>query len=466
MSEGQNPTADPRIRPVAELPSVEARSWHVLPFSGDGVEGLDDAADAVANFVEDHPELAAGDVAYAFQRGERGLSHRAALLFQQHGDAIGALDERDPQRLRTALRKNELPVVFLFPGGGTQYVNMGVELYASEPVFRREIDRCAELFEPHLGFDLRGTLYPDPAHLDAAKAAIRRTSVALPALFSTSYAMAKLWLSWGVTPRAMLGHSLGEYVAANLSGVLTLDDAVLLVALRGRLIENLPGGAMLSVPMPEAEVRPLLGGLDIAAVNGPARCVVSGPEERVQELQAMLELRGHEVRMLAIKAAGHSTMVDPILDEFRSSLHDGLHLSSPTIPYLSNVTGTWATDAEALNPDYWVRHLRETVRFADGLATVRAGQTRQILLEAGPGRALTTLAAQAPSTTEKSDEQHLTSIPHPGDTLPASRWLHSTVSRLWLAGVRIDWDAYNAQESRQPVTLGAEAWELPPEDDD
>ena len=451
MSQPQATLApQPAITPPPQATSSE-RPWHLLVLSAASDSALLDRSDALADLLEDQPDLDLDDLAYTLQLTDPGAGDRQTVLCQSATDAVSQLDARLPQQVRTATAPAEPPpLIFLFPGGGTQYVNMGVELYPTEPVLRRHVDHCAELFRAHLGTDFRTALFPAPGQEDAAREAMQRTSVALPALFAMEYAVARLWLEWGIRPAAMIGHSLGEYVAACLAGVLRLEDAVLLVALRGQLIEDLPSGAMLSVPLPEAELRGLMDErLSIAAVNGPARCVVSGPEEAVAELEARLKPRGLETRTLAIKAAGHSTMVDPILDRFAASLQQ-LQLAEPRIPYVSNVTGGWIGRDEALDPSYWVRHLRQTVRFADGLKAVRQRHRQPVLLEVGPGRALTTLAMQDPAG---EPELHLTSLPHPGDTLPSTVWLPTTLGRLWLAGVAVDWPALYAGTERTQLEL-------------
>ncbi|MFN8500615.1 SDR family NAD(P)-dependent oxidoreductase [Kouleothrix sp.] len=317
---------------------------------------------------------------------------------------------------------------------------MGRELYAGEPVFRAQIDRCAKLLRPHLGLDLRAVLYP-PA--EAGAAPLTRTSTALPALFAFEYALAQLWMAWGIQPQALLGHSLGEYVAACLAGVFSLEDALALVALRGRLFEQLPAGAMLSLPLAEAEVAPLLGGrLSIAATNAPEQCVVSGPAAAIDELAAALDARGQPFRRIPIDVAAHSVMVEPILGEFRAFV-SRLRLRPPQIACVSNLTGGWLTPEDATDPEYWVRHLRHTVRFASGLATL-LGDADRVLLEVGPGQALAGLARRSPARTT---QVVLASLPreHAGERAGVL----AALGQLWLAGLAPDWaGVHNGQRRR------------------
>jgi acyl transferase domain-containing protein len=264
---------------------------------------------------------------------------------------------------------------------------MGKELYHHETIFRAEIDRCASLAGRHLGVDLRKILYGDPRHSDAMK----RPSIALATLFSTEYALAKLWISWGVLPSAMIGHSLGEYVAACLAGVFSLEDAVKLVAFRGMLFERIKEGAMLSVPMPAEVLSSLLENrLCVAAINAPSLCVVAGPVADIEQFERRLAATAVNSQRIALAVPAHSALLDSVLDEF-ARMVGRVHLRRPTIRIVSNVTGTWIDDREATDPTYWIRHLRQTVRFADGINTLgKAGL--EVLLELGPGRVLTSLA--------------------------------------------------------------------------
>jgi acyl transferase domain-containing protein len=356
----------------------------------------------------------------------------------------------------------------MFPGGGTQYVNMGRELYETEPVFRRSIDACAELLRPRIGYDLREVLYaqgsgvgdqgigngraqdllsrpltPDPRSLN-------QTSVALPALFMVEYALAQLWMSWGVRPAALIGHSLGEYVAACIAGVFSLEDALALVLLRGQLIEQLPSGAMLSVSLGEADLGPLMNEqLSLAAINGPSLCVVSGPLAAIEALATMLRKQSIGFRRIKIDAAGHSELITPILAPFTQFVKK-LRLHAPSIPYISNVTGTWISAAEATDPHYWARHLRQTVRFAAGVAELLQDPAR-ILLEVGPGQALTALARQQPR--QGAQTTVLASTRHRHETRSDVAVVLETLGQLWLAGVRVDWTAFSADEQRRRLPL-------------
>jgi thioesterase domain-containing protein/malonyl CoA-acyl carrier protein transacylase len=277
-----------------------------------------------------------------------------------------------------------------------------------------------------------------------------QTWVAQPALFVIEYALAQLWMSWGVRPWAMIGHSIGEYVAACLAGVFSLEDALVLVAARGRLMQQQPAGAMLAVPLAEQELRPLLGAqIDLAAANAPSMCVVSGPHAAINALRAQLAERGVEGRMLHTSHAFHSAAMEPILEPF-IALFQSIELRAPQIPFVSNVTGAWITAAEATNPQYWARHLRQTVQFSAGVHTLLEAQN-QIFLEIGPGRALCGLVRQ--QLGQASGGIALASLRHPDDQQPDVAYLLRTLGQLWLAGVAIDWAQLHWGKRRQRVRL-------------
>ncbi|HEX6289409.1 MAG TPA: amino acid adenylation domain-containing protein [Herpetosiphonaceae bacterium] len=438
---------------VEEAPPIAAdstsRPWHLLALSAKTETALEQATDNLAQYLRQHPNIPLADVAYTLQLGRQAFSYRRALVCRDHADALAALTTDRPQRVMTgAAAPYERPVVFLFPGQGAQYAEMARELYQDEPVFRSWLDRCAELFRPHLHpegtCDLRDAIYPSTTTADPG--AIDQTELTQPALFAVEYALAQLWIAWGVRPHALIGHSIGEYVAACLAGVLTLESAAALVAARGRLMQALPSGTMLSVPLPERDLAPLLGSdLALAAVNGPALCVLSGSFEAVAAVEQRLDERGVATRRLHTSHAFHSPLIDPMLDAFRSQVRQ-VALQPPTIPFISNVSGTWITAAEATDPEYWVAQLRQTVRFADGIAELMRHHD-WALLEVGPGRTLSTLARQQCAPADQ--RIILTSLRHPQDQQADRATMLAALGRLWLAGVAVDWAALYAERRRR-----------------
>jgi acyl transferase domain-containing protein/acyl carrier protein len=440
-------------------PSGKGRSWHLLMLSGKTPSALETATANLIDHLKQNTEINLADVAYTLQIGRKIFDYRRVISCSDLDQAVSAL-EMDPQRVFTAYRATrEVPVIFMFPGGGAQYVNMGYDLYRSESVFREQVDMCSRLLQSQLGCDLREFLYPGDEQSATIVDRMKSPSIGLPALFVTEYALARLWMSWGVHPKAMIGHSLGEYVAACLAGVFTLEDALSLVVLRGKLFEQLPRGAMLSVPLSESQVRTLMNGrLSLAAVNGPSQCVVSGSVEAIEEMADLLRRKELEFRKIQIDVAAHSEMVVPILKPF-SELVNRLYLQKPQIPYISNLTGRWMTDEDAMDPDYWVRHLRQTVRFSEGreLLLREAGN---LLLEVGPGRTLSTLARL--QTSEQDAQTVLGSMRHPHEHQSDIAYLLTTLGKLWLEGCNVDWRAFYADEQRYRVPLPTYPFERRP----
>ena len=431
------------------LPSSDhVRAWQLLPLSARSSEALQMMIARLGRHLELRPAADFADVAYTLQVGRRRFDHRLILVCRNRAEAIAALTGPDRQRCLAELRPPcERPVAFLFPGQGAQYVGMGRGLYESEAVYRREVDRCAELLLPHLGRDLRPLLYPSGAE---EREGLNPTALAQPALFIVEYALSRLWMEWGIRPAALLGHSVGEYVAACLAGTLELEDALTLVAERGRLMQQLPRGAMLSVPVAPERLAPWLDeNLSLAAINTPSLCVVSGPIEAIEDLRRRLAETGLEGRLLPTSHAFHSAMVEPILEPFAAEVAK-VRLRPPEIPFLSNVTGTWITAAEATDPRYWVRHLRQTVRFVEGLGELLA-EPERVLLEVGPGRTLGSFVHGHPRRTE--GQTVLASLRRPQDEQSDEAFLLTALGRLWLTGAEVDWAAFHAGQRGRRMAL-------------
>ncbi|PTL75145.1 type I polyketide synthase [Vitiosangium sp. GDMCC 1.1324] len=431
-------------------PSSTSRPVQLLVLSAKSEAALEVATDNLARHLKENPGVHLPDVAHTLQVGRQAMAFRRVVVSRDREEAVRALETRDPQRVWTGSpTAQDRPVAFLFPGQGSQYVDMARELYASEPVFCAHLDSCATLLLPHLGVDLRKLLYPEQAQAENAAQALTRTAIAQPALFSIEYALAQLWMSWGVQPKAMLGHSIGEYVAACLAGVFELRDALALVAARGRMMQELPAGSMLSVVLPEDELRPHLGSeLSVAAVNAPSFTVVAGPTPAIEALQEKLKERGVNVQRLHTSHAFHSAMMDPILAPFTARVRQ-VKLNPPKIPFVSNVTGTWIEASQATDPSYWATHLRQAVRFADGLKTL-AQKPQQVLLEVGPGNSLASLTRQQGAQGERVV---LSSTRHPREQSSDEAVLLSTLGRLWLSGVTPDWSGFYAREKRRRLPL-------------
>jgi amino acid adenylation domain-containing protein len=451
----------------AAAPGSASRPWQLLLLSARTPTALATAADRLAGFLREHPEVDFADVVHTLQRGRRSFPHRLALVCKDREDALSALaDSSSPRLLRSEQEDAGRPVTFLFSGLGEHYPGMARDLYATEPTFRTELDRCCDLLLPHLGVDLRRLLFPDDVETprgasprsgpdlramlgrsERPASELDRTLYAQPAVFAVEYALASLLMEWGIRPQSLIGYSLGEYVAACLAGVFPLADALALVARRARLIDGLPAGAMLAVPLPEEEARGLLGDeLSIAAVNGASLTVASGPEAAIADLERRLAERGLAGRRLPTTHAFHSRMMEPIRDAF-AEMVAGLRLAPPRIPYVSNVTGTWITAEEATDPGYWVRHLCQSVRFADGLAELGREPDR-VLVEVGPGQGLTALALQS-----KAEILAISTLRSSWDRQPDTAFLLTALGKLWLAGLSVDWAGFYVHERRCRVPL-------------
>ena len=442
----QAPTVETR-----DLASLHSRPWQLLVLSAKTSSALETATANLAEHLKQHRDLNLDDVAYTLQVGRRTFDHRRMVVCQNLNDAVKALESPEPQRAFTHYQQPcHRPIVFMFSGQGAQYANMARELYEVEPTFRKQVDICSDILKPLLGLDLRHVLYPSEEQVQEATSQLKQTAIAQPALFVIEYALAKLWMEWGVTPAAMIGHSIGEYVAATIAGVFSLEDALALVTARGQLMQKLPSGTMLAVPLPEKEVQPLLGQtLSLAAINGLSSCVVSGPTEAVEALQNQLAAQCVECRLLHTSHAFHSQMMEPILEPFTQRVKQ-VTLKPPQIPYLSNVTGTWITAEQATDSNYWCQHLRQTVRFAQGLQELLK-EPAQILLEVGPGKTLSTLARRHPD--KQAEQVVLSSVRHPQESGSDVAFLLNALGQLWLAGVKVDWSGFYTQEQRYRLPL-------------
>jgi natural product biosynthesis luciferase-like monooxygenase protein len=415
----------------------------LLVLSGRTQNALAQARTNLLAHLARHPELDLADVAYTLSAGRKSFEHRLAVVCHDRAD----LDDR--ARVFTgASHYEKRPVAFMFPGQGAQYVGMGRALYEREAVFRAELDRCAELLRSSLGVDLREIIYADDLPAEEAAARLADTRFAQPALFAVEYACAKLWIEWGIVPEAMIGHSIGEYVAACLASVFSLEDALRLVAARGEIMQRLPRGAMLAASLTPAESEPYLSEkVSLAAVNSPALCVLSGTIEAIDRLEQRLTSEGVICRRVHTSHAFHSAMMEPAIEEFTAVVRS-VERHAPQIPYISNVTGKWITEAQAIDPSYWARHLREAVQFSAGVAEL-LNDPALVLLEVGPGQTLGTLAAQQPAFNRVA----LASLRLPKGEHSEIEFLLKTVGRLWLAGVGIDWSKFYAGQPRRRVPL-------------
>lgn len=417
-----------------------ARTEHVLVLSAQTAQALDQARDRLREHLA-NTDADLADVAYTLSRTRRRFGHRLAVACRTVDDAVAGLS-RSSALDTVSGDVTDGSVAFLFPGQGAQHAGMGEELYRTEPVFGEHMDECAEALAPLLGLDLRDVLYRD-----RDDDLLRQTRVTQPALFTVEYALACLWQHRGIQPAVAAGHSVGEYVAVCLAGVFRLPDALAIVAARGRLMQSMPPGAMLSVSLPAAELAARLPhGVELAAANAPSLSVAAGSADRVAAFASRLRGDGVTCRELRTSHAFHSAMMEPIAGEFAEYVGQ-FDAHAPEFPVLSDVTGDWLSDVDATDPKYWARQLREPVRFDDCVRRLLAGPS--LLLEVGPGSTLTTLVCQHPAGGTRSTP----SLPGPKAHITERVAMAAALGRMWLAGVDVDWDLGGSAEQRRRVPL-------------
>jgi acyl transferase domain-containing protein len=425
------------------------KSLHVAIVSAKSEKTLEAACARLAQHLREHPQENIADVCHTLATGRTLHSHVRAIVCATAQEAATALAANDPAATVGGLRAVPArPVTFLFPGQGSQHTFMGQELYKEEPVFRAEIDRCADLLRRHLGTDIRTLVFPASGTESEAEDLLRNTQYAQPAIFLVSYAAAKLWMSLGVRPSMALGHSIGEFVAACLADVFSLEDALRAVAERGRLIQSMPAGAMLAVMRPAAEVAPLLPPtISIAAINAPTTCVASGPREPIAALERDLAAQGVSSMLLHTSHAFHSRMLEPAVSPFIEFMR-GIELKRPQMPFISNVTGEWITHEQATSASYWGAQARAPVLFHKGLTCIE-NHVSTVFLEVGPGRSLGTLARSVVS--EASANMIQSSMAHAAARgVGEMKAFLRAAAELWTGGVPIDWSRrYDGERRRK-----------------
>ncbi|WP_372948097.1 amino acid adenylation domain-containing protein [Mariniphaga sp.] len=438
--------------------SGENKPLQLLTWSAKTDKSLEGYKIALGNYIKSSTEIKLADVAYSLSVTRDTFSKRSFTLANNSENAINQLLLDDTTTVKTSdLKVVPNNLAFLFPGQGAQYLQMGKALYEHEDVFREAVNQCAEILSEAFNFDIRNIIYPEN-NSPEAEIRLKDTQYTQPALFVVEYALSELWMSWGIKPTHLCGHSIGEFVAALLAGVFTLKDALLLVAVRGKLVSNLPGGSMLSVRTSYDILSKILPEtLSVAAVNSDQLCVVSGEDKPIETFAKILEEKEIPNRLLLTSHAFHSKMMDPILGMFESEVKK-VTLNAPRLPIISTVTGTWLSDKEATDPQYWTNHLRATVRFSDAMETA-LGLENIVLLEVGPGRALTTLSQQKKKSKSATS---IASLVVPGENENSYHTVLSALGQLWLNGIEPDWKAFYSGQSRQKVLLPSYVFDRKP----
>ncbi|MDQ1350667.1 MAG: hypothetical protein QG657_969 [Acidobacteriota bacterium] len=425
------------------------REWKILILSARTQESLDSAIKSFLEYLNRHPTMDLADIAYTLQVGRKSFQYRKMLLCSDNKNAIEIISSPKAGKIYTSDSQNQVKrIVFMFSGQGAQYVNMGLGLYRIERIFREEMDICFNVFQSIAGYDLKEILYPSE-NLDQAAKSVKKTEITQPLVFIFEYALAKLLLSWGIKPEVMIGYSFGEYTAACLSGVFSLEDALKLVILRGQLMQKMPKGAMLSVPLSMKKVNPFLNGELSLAIDNGASCIVSGTSNAIEAFENELKDKGYLSVRVNVSYAGHSTLMEPILAEFENEVRKTT-LNPPGIPFISNVTAQTITAEEATNSQYWVKHMKDTVRFGEGIGELLK-TPNSIFLEIGPGQDLCALVKNHENYT--TEQRLVNLVRHEKKTVPDIYYLLNRLGHLWLYGIDIDWEKFYVDEKRRRVSL-------------
>ncbi|RCJ24917.1 hypothetical protein A6S26_17070, partial [Nostoc sp. ATCC 43529] len=442
--------------PKTKTAGIE-RSHHLLTLSAKSEQALQELVSRYLTFLHSHPQVSLADVCYTANSGRTHFEHRLAVVAEStevlHHKLQAFVEGTKVQGLLSeSTSKNNPKIAFLFTGQGSQYPGMGQNLYQTQPIFRHALDRCDELLRPYLDKSLLSVIYP----ADGKPSPIHETAYTQPALFAIEYALYQLWQSWGIEPSAVAGHSVGEYVAACVAGVFSLEDALKLIVTRGKLMQALPQNGEMAVAMASEQqvaafIEPNSSEIAFAAFNSPSNSVISGRKEAVRRVCAQLEARGIKVTPLQVSHAFHSPLMEPILSEF-AKVASQVSYSRPRLKLISNVTGQLVTD-EVTNPEYWCRHLRQPVRFASGMATLHQ-LGYDVFLECGSKNILLGMGRQC---LPEETALWLPSL----DPKQRSDWqpLLQSLAQLYLRGVPVDWIGFSLDYSRQKVALPTYPWQ-------
>jgi acyl transferase domain-containing protein/acyl carrier protein len=444
--------------------STTTRRYKLLPLSAKSPTALAKITENLAAYLKENrgqnPGLMLADAAYTLQTGRGHFAFRQAFVCADGEEAVNLLASPDtaPVQPFHAGRK-DAPVVFMYSGQGSEYINMGRDLYEKEESFRRDIDRCFEYLTPLIGKDIKFILYPQgEQEMKEAEKNIHRFYYTQPVKFIYEYAYSHLLMRWGLIPHAVMGYSFGEYMAACTAGIFSLEDALKALLKRGEIMEKGPRGSMMTVSLPEAELVPLLPpGSYIGGVNTDELCLVSGEKRAIDVLEKELEKRHVEMLRYRPTVPGHSPLMEPMLDELLREL-ENITFNKPGIPMVCGLTGTWMTDEDALDPSYFTRQLREPVRFADALKTLFENPDT-IFLEVGPGTNLVNFVRYYKESGKQPDIQYATMVRHHKDPAADDYFLVNRLALLWSFGKEIDWPAFYGDEKRRRVSLPAYPFE-------
>ncbi len=429
-----------------------SRPYELLTISAKSQGALDRNTKQLGEFFQNNSDVDLSDAAYTLKTGRKHFEYRNILVTDKISEASEILGDLNYKRiLSSRLKSNDVKpeYVFMFSGQGSQYVNMGKDLYENEIEFKKHVDKCSDILKPVIGMDIKEIIYPSAGNENWAREKINQTEITQVALFTIEYALAQLLISLGIVPNKMIGHSIGEYVAACIAGVIQLEDALKVVALRGKLMQALPPGAMLSVNAAEETLKNLVDdNVAIAALNGYNLTAVSGTFEAIEKLEKILESNSIRFTRLKTSHAFHSKMMEPVLEEFTNAVSK-IKLNVPQIPYYSNISGRLIKEHEAVDPAYYSKHLRYTVRFADSINELVKNQNN-VLIEVGPGTVLSTLVKSNP---DSKNVTVISSMRHPKENVNDEYMFLMALGQLWLVGAEINWKEFYKHETRLKVSL-------------
>ncbi|QHZ56592.1 hybrid non-ribosomal peptide synthetase/type I polyketide synthase [Brevibacillus sp. NSP2.1] len=450
---GQNAHLIVEEAPESRESADDEEQPQLVLLSAQNSESLAKMADNLAKHIAEHPEIRLRDVAYTLQKGRKSFEYRRQIVCESRAELIRALTENG-SRQSSAYRADGAPgqIVFLFSGQGSQYVNMGQELYEKEQIFRESLDHCFALLKRYSPVDYRSILFPREEQQEQARQAIASLDHGQVILFVFEYALARLLMAWGIHPDAVIGYSLGEYIAATIAGLFTLEQALQLVLKRGELFRRLPDGKMLSIPLSVAEVMPFLSDSLEIAIDNQTSCVVGGPTHLVLELEEKLRQDKRMCTPLPFPKVIHTSRVEAILDDYQA-VFQPVAFQELHIPFLSSVTGDWAEQADLAGADYWLRQLKDTVQFTRALQTF--ADRRAVLIEIGPGHDLSALAKRAfdsqAGAASAPGQKILNLIPYASSNVSVRLHLYKRLGKLWQYGVNMDWDKINPHGKRIPL---------------